>query len=51
MDCINPSAIRSPVPESKSSGSEYPANPSATASNDSSVPMTQFSSRVCGRRQ
>ena len=45
MDCISPSAMRSPVPESRSSGSEYPANPSATASNDSSVPMTQFSSR------
>jgi hypothetical protein len=38
-------AMRRPVPDSASSGSEYPANPSTKPSQNSVMPMTQLSSR------
>ena len=40
--------MRSPVPDSRSSGSEYPVKPAPKASSISATPMTQLSSR--GRR-
>ena len=40
--------IRRPLPESRSSGSEYPLNPAANAKTSSSAPITQLISR--GRR-
>ncbi|CPT39398.1 Uncharacterised protein [Mycobacteroides abscessus subsp. bolletii] len=40
---------RSPVPDSRSSGNEYPVNPSAMANISSTEPMTQLASR--GRRK
>ena len=42
---MKPSAARSPVPESRSSGREYPVKPSLMASRDKTVPMTQLISR------
>ena len=41
-------AARKPVPDSRSSGSEYPKKPSNMASINSSEPITQLASR--GRR-
>ena len=46
---MNPSAARIPVPESRSSGREYPVNPSIVPSSSRMLPITQFSSR--GRRK
>ena len=40
--------MRSPVPDSRSSGIEYPAKPSKIPSSNMVTPMIQFSSR--GRR-
>ena len=45
MDWMIASAIRSPVPESRSSGREYPAKPSTRPSVISPSPISQFSSR------
>ena len=46
---IDDRAARTPVPDSRSSGSEYPKKPSNIARISSSEPMTQFASR--GRRK
>lgn len=49
MDIVIPEkAARRPVPDSRSSGSEYPKNPSNSARINSSEPITQVISR--GRR-
>ncbi len=40
-----PSAIRRPVPDSRSSGSEYPAKPSNVASANRTMPISQLISR------
>ena len=45
MPLTRPSMIRRPLPESRSSGSEYPVKPSSMASTKSVKPTTQLSSR------
>ena len=45
MDRMIASAIRRPVPDSRSSGSEYPAKPSTVPSAIRAIPIIQFISR------
>jgi hypothetical protein len=45
IDSMMPSAMRTPVPDSRSSGREYPAKPSAAASANMAVPISQLTSR------
>ncbi len=45
MDSRNALTARSPVPDSRSSGSEYPRKPSAIPNTRMSTPSIQFASR------
>ena len=44
-DSSTPSKIRIPVPDSRSSGSEYPNSPSVKASVYITIPISQLTSR------